>query len=181
MMNLEELKNRFGNITVHVIYIKAGAMLFATVIFMLWTYQLTGRIEKQAKAKKMELTTFTVMREEYLQERMKIVPLEKRLFLALSQESPGAVVEGIGGQIGIKKNIVAFKPVEEKIEKGYIQNGVEIKIEGITLNQIANLVYRIGNYKNLLIIKEFRIKAQFNNPELFDMTMRITLMSRQHE
>ena len=37
MMNLEELKNRFGNITVHVIYIKAGAMLFATVIFMLWT------------------------------------------------------------------------------------------------------------------------------------------------
>ena len=59
-----------------------------------------------------------------------------------------------------------------------MQNGVEINIEGATLNQIANLVYRIENYKNLLIIKEFLIKAQFNNPELFDITMRVILMSK---
>jgi len=107
-----------------------------------------------------------------------IVPLEKKFFLPLSQQSPGAIIEEIGGQIGLRKNIIAFKPIEEKLEKGYMQNGVEINIEGATLNQIANLVYRIENYKNLLIIKEFLIKAQFNNPELFDITMRVILMSK---
>lgn len=177
-MNFVELRDTFDSKAV--VYVKAAALLCGAFVFMLWTYYTTGKIERLVQAKKAELAAFYHMKQEYLKERASIAPFEKRLFLPHSKETPGTAIEEIGKQIGIKDNIISFKPVEEKSEKGYVQQGVEVKIDGINLNQIANLLYRTENYRNLVLVKEFLMKAHFNNPDIFDITMQVVLITKQH-
>ncbi len=178
MIDMEELKNKLRGKTL--VYIKGAAALCGAVIFILATNGAIGRVEKRAQAKKAALLAFYVKKEEYLKESAEAAPLEKKLLLPQSGESPVAVIEEIGASIGIKSNINSFKPFEDKALKGYLKNGVEVKVEGITLNQAVNFVYRMENYRNLLLIKDFMMKSRFDNPDIYDITMQVVLVSK-HE
>lgn len=178
MIDIEELKNRLQGKTL--VYLKGAAALCGAVIFIIATNGAIGRVEKRAQAKKAALKTFYSKKDEYIKERAEVAPLEKKLLLPQSGESPVAVIEEIGVSTGIKSNINSFKPFEDKALKGYLKNGVEVKVEGITLNQLVNLVYRMENYRNLLLIKDFMMKSRFDNPDIYDITMQVVLVSK-HE
>ncbi len=176
-MNLDEIRR---NISENIIfYIKGIAVLIAVGLFIAVTYNITNKKEKLVSLKKEELASFYNLRKEYLKELASIAHLEKKLLLPQVDRSTGAIIEEIGTQIGIKGKMTSFKPTEETIEKGYNQRGVEIKLEGLTLNQLINFLYRINKYKNLLLIKDFAMKTHFENPGLFDITIQITLITKQ--
>ena len=178
-MNFEEIKKRFGNKTKY--YLAIVAAISGTILFIATTYKMTGGVEKAVKSKKAELSAFYGLKQRYLKEYADIEPLEKRLLLPLSKESPGAVIEEICTQIGIYTNIISLNPTEDKPEKGYLQYGIEVKLDGVTFNQMANLLYRVENYRNLLLIKDFQVKSHFDNPNLWDITVQFFLVTKQHE
>lgn len=178
MIEMEELKNKLQGKTL--IYLKGAAAICGAVIFVLATNGVVGRVEKRAQAKKAALKAFYAQKEEYIKESAEVAPLEKKLLLPQSGGSPVAIIGEIGASLGIKSNINSFKPFEDKALKGYIKNGIEVKVEGITLNQLVNFVYRIENYRNLLLIKDFTMKSRFDNPDIYDVTAQVVLVSR-HE
>ena len=178
-MNYADIKKRFGNKTKY--YLAIVATISGMILFVATTSMITGRVEKAVKAKKAELSAFHGLRHRYLKEYADIEPLEKRLFLPLSKESPVAVIEELCTQIGIHTNITSLNPTEDKPVKGYLQYGIEVKLDGVTFNQMANLLYRVENYKNLLLIKDFQVKSHFDNPDLCDITVQLFLVTKQHE
>ncbi len=176
MLDIEEIKDRLEG--KGLIYLKGAAAVCAAIVFMLAINWVVGRVEKRAQAKKAVLKAFYVKRGDYIKESAEVAPLEKKLLLPRSGKSPVAAIEDIGRSIGIKSNINSFKPFEGKAIKGYAKNGVEVKVEGITLNQLVNLVYGIENYRDLLLIKDFMMKSRFDNPDIYDVTMQVELVSK---
>jgi len=87
------------------------------------------------------------------------------------------ILEDIGRKIGIREKITVLKPLEERTIRGYMERGVETKINGIDINQLINLLYRIENHSALLIIKEFSMKSRFDNPDLVDITIKTSLIN----
>lgn len=163
------------------IYVKSAAAFFLFIAFMAITYGLTLGTEKAARAKQNELGAFTAMRDEYLRESRSIAPAEKRLKQPQSRESTGVVFEEMAALIGIKGNVAYFKAIDLKPDKGYSQNGIEVKINGVGLNQVLNLVYRAENHKNLLLMKDFLMVSRYDNPEVFDVTMKVVMVTKKNE
>ncbi len=178
MIDIEELKNRVGVKTF--IYLKGAMLLLAAVLLAAISYGMTNKTERLLRSRKAELKSFYERKYEYMKERAIVAPLEKRLLLPQSRGSAAAVIEEIGGLSGIKSSINSFRPFEDKAEKGYLKNGVEVKVEGINLNQMANFLYRVENYRNLLLIRDFSMKSRFDNPDVYDMTMQVVLVAK-HE
>lgn len=135
-------------------------------------------LEKSILAKKKEMLNFVKLKEEYLREKDKFDYAERRALSPRGMESPITILEGIGIRTGIKEKIIMLKPFEEKMEKGYLERGVNVKIDGIDLNQLINFLYKIENNKAMLLIKGFLMKSRFDNPNLLDVDINIVLISK---
>ena len=154
--------------------IGAGVLLLI-LIFMFSTLAVVGGMERRVKAKGAELERFEELKGEYLALKRVLKPLEARVGRAASA-SPGTQVEGIGAAIGIKGKITSFKPLPQGKGSGdgpFIERGVEVKVDGLTVNEILNLLYSIETTRNLLVVKEFKMKSRYKNSALHDITMKI--------
>ncbi len=133
-------------------------------------------LEKSILTKKREMLNFVQLKEEYLREKDKFDYVERRALSPRGMESPITILEDIG--IGIREKIIMLKPLEEKMEKGYLERGVNLKIDGIDLNQLINFLYKIENNKALLLIKEFSMKSRFDNPNLLDVDISVAVVNK---
>lgn len=175
-MNIADIKKRFDPI-----YLKWLLFSIPVILFIAVTYHVVGKAEKGVRAKKTEALAFSSKKEEYLKERKAIEPFIRKILLPPYSGSLSSIIEEMARGIGIKDNIISIKPMEEEKEKGYIKNGIDVKIEGITLNQMVNLLYKIENFRNLILIKSFIMKSRFENPDILDITMHSVLITKGHE
>lgn len=129
--------------------------------------------------KESNLKEFNRLGQEYQKKRMSLERFEKRFFTPQTKSTAGELINEINEQIGLGAS--SFKPFEDVVEKDTLKKGVEVKYDGITLNQTANLIYKIENHENILLIKDFLLSQRFDNQNLFDVTMTILLVVRQHE
>ncbi len=161
------------------VYIRGAVALLIACAVLYALYLTTASKEKKVEARKAELASFDKLKDEYAAELARLAPLEKRLNQTRPGQSVGSTIEEIASGIGIKKNIASFKPLEAKSEKGYEQSGVEVRVDGVTLNQLMNLIYRMEKHESLLLVREFSMKSRFDNPDLFDAKLHVELVSRR--
>ena len=135
-------------------------------------------LEKSILAKKKEMLNFVQLKEEYLREKDKFDYAERRALSPRGMESTIIILEEIGIRAGIKEKIIMLKPLEEEMEKGYLERGVNVKIDGIDLNQLINFLYIIKNNKALLLINGFSMKSRFDNPNLLDVDISLAVISK---
>lgn len=159
-------------------YLILVSIIAGIVLSISLTNRWINRVEKTLVLKRQELAAFNNLKEEYLKENSGIEIIKKKIFAPELEGSISAIIEEISNRTGIKDKIASLKPLDEKIEKDYIKRGVEVKITGIDLNQLVNLIYKIDNYKNLILIKDLSIKTRFDNPALVDITIQIVLLTK---
>lgn len=160
-------------------YLSGLAAVIGLGLFVILGSWWIAKKERIVFLKKQELARFDNLKKEYLRERDGISSIEKKLFASETQESTDVIMQEIGRTTGIKDKMSSFKPIGVNAGKGYLGKGGEIKIEGITLNQLVNTLYRIENHKSLLLIKTFSMKVQFNNPLLLDVNMQVALLTKR--
>ena len=56
----------------------------------------------------------------------------------------------------------------------FTMNGVELDIDGMSLNQLVNLIYLIEDHRTLLVVTEVKLKSRFDSPELLDVQLKLT-------
>lgn len=131
-----------------------------------------------AKVKEEEFKRFTGLKGIYLNKRISVDALERRLSSSQAKVPIVSTVEDIARHTGIKEKITTLKPMEERIIQGYLEKGLEIKIEGIDLNQAVNLLYKMENSQALIQIKGVTLKTRFDNPQLMDITLTVSSLER---
>lgn len=87
-------------------------------------------------------------------------------------------LDSIVSSLGMKGKVKSIKGIEKREVKGPMtEEGAEVYLEKITLNEMVNIFYRIGDAPMILSVKRALIKKSFENPELFNVTMTIALFT----
>lgn len=160
----------------YAIILAAAVILVALAIVGETSAQRSNRLLRASRA---DLARFNELRDQFMKGHGELSPVEKRLLTPLVKESVSAIVEEISAAIGINKRISSVKSVDVSPEKGYQMNGAEFHIDGLTLNQVVNLLYRIENHPNMLLVKDLSIKSRFDNSNMMDVTIQVHLISKQ--
>ena len=67
-----------------------------------------------------------------------------------------------------------MKPTVSTPSEVYNEESVEIKMEGVTLEQLVRYLHQIENSPQLLKIKRLEIKPRFNNRQILTATFRVS-------
>jgi len=161
---------------------RAVLAVVAAVVCLVIGYWVLGRYSSASRlssAKRAELVKFRSLEEDYLKKKALIETKARKAYASDPAESTVAAIERIGASAGVKESLRALKPLEEKESAGYTESGVEVKLERVDLNRLVNLLYLIENNRGLFVIKEFSMKARFEDANLFDVSMKVVRLVKQ--
>jgi hypothetical protein len=89
-------------------------------------------------------------------------------------------LDSISSSLGIKGKIKSVKAVgSREIQGSMSEESAEVLIEKVTLNELVNLFYKIGDAPMILSVKRVTMKKSFENPELLDVTMTMAFFTRK--
>jgi general secretion pathway protein M len=87
-------------------------------------------------------------------------------------DSPAKIIE----ETGIKGKSVKITPLKGEDRPGFIEDAADIRIEGLTLNEAVNLLYRLEKGSRPLVIKKSNLKVRFDDPSRSDLTLILALL-----
>ena len=154
----------------------AGAMLVLFLIFKFGIdplFKHSADLDRQIVTARRQLTELRTMQQEY--QRQKTVfdsinnQLKKQQNFAIFSR-----LEEFAGQTGIRNKILYMKPTVSTPSEVYNEESVEVKMEGVTLEQLVRYLHQIENSPQLLKIKRLEIKPRFDNRQILTATFRVS-------
>ncbi len=115
------------------------------------------------------------LKDEFLSLKQKVQRLEGKKHLIKVHGIMHAVDE-VFEPLGLKDKIKSVKLLDEKPSETQPEERAELNIQSISMNEMVNILYSIENAPMLLVIKKINIKTSFENPELLNITMTLSLV-----
>ncbi len=81
--------------------------------------------------------------------------------------------ESLVQECGLTKNVVTMKQQASQLETNYHETVVEIKMEGLTLRQLFDFLWKIRSSKVLARTRRLYIKKNLTNADLLDSMVEI--------
>jgi len=95
-----------------------------------------------------------------------------RLAGVRADDSPAKIIE----TIGIKGTSSKVTPLKGDERGGFTEDSAEVKVEGLSLNEAVNLLFRLENGSRPVLVKKANLKTRFDNPAHLDLTLTIALL-----
>lgn len=157
---------------------------FALIILGLFVLVLPlGIMERSAEK---ELDALTAKQKELVSMSGEYRALKENVDFAERKPSLPQVrgiadaLDNISSSLGIKGKVKSVKAVSSREIQGSMnEESAEVLIEKVTLNELVNLFYRIGDAPMILSVKKVTMKKSFESPELLDVTMTMALFTRK--
>ncbi len=100
----------------------------------------------------------------------------------LARRRPGftlfSFLDGAAGEVLVKDHIKYMKPSVSKGPDPYKESMVEMKLEGISLDQLVDYLYRIESPQDAVGIKRISIKENKGDPAYLDATLQVLTLER---
>ncbi|MCK7504932.1 MAG: hypothetical protein MZV70_13200 [Desulfobacterales bacterium] len=77
--------------------------------------------------------------------------------------------------LGIKGKMKALKVTGRKEIRDGHEESAEVRFEKMTMNEVVNVLYAIDHAPVTVSVKRVTMKKSFENPELLDVTMTLSL------
>ncbi|MBI5187587.1 MAG: hypothetical protein HZA07_00720 [Nitrospirae bacterium] len=120
----------------------------------------------------------SLLKEEFALLKNRVDSLKDRRSLT----KVGGIVQAVDevfATSGLKDKIKSVKPVGRREIKDALEEEAEVQIEKVNMNEMINIFYKIENAPMILSIKKAAIKTSFENPELLNITMTLSLVKIQ--
>lgn len=147
------------------------------VILALFFYGRYADLKRSVAAAERDLAAMEALSGEYAGKKSLLDTMAAKA--APSGESSVAVVEGMAKRTGIGDRIKSIKPLEEKADSGYVESPVEVRMEGVDMNQLVNFLYQAEHGERLVVVKELSVKERFEDRDLVDVVLRASLITKQ--
>lgn len=105
----------------------------------------------------------------------------KRILDSINQQLKGqrnfsirSRLDEIAGRSGIRNKILYMKPTVSVPSEAYDEEGVEIKMEGVTLEQLIRYLHQVETSPQFLRIKRLYIKPRFDNRQILTAIFRVS-------
>jgi len=155
------------------LYFLSGLVGFVIVLALGINLLLSERRElDQLKDQRKEML---LLKDEFLSLRQKINFVEGRKNLSNVQGIVQAVDE-VFSSVGLRDKVKTVKSAGKRETRDGFEEEADISVEKVSMNEMANIFYRIERAPMVLTIKKAAIKKSFENPELLNLTLVISFL-----
>jgi hypothetical protein len=118
---------------------------------------------------------FSILTNKYRSLRASVNAIEQKKTLTRTNSITQAIGD-ISLSLGIKEKMKSIKLTgTKKIMDQMSEESAEIQMEKLNMRELVHLFYKIENAPMILAVKRVVIKKSFENPELLDVTMAVSL------
>ncbi|MEI6206298.1 MAG: hypothetical protein WCP20_05915 [Desulfuromonadales bacterium] len=152
-----------------------GSALIVLLVAAIGWSALSAKVqslEKKRTAREMALKELLPLKVTYLAARQLSDQLNGRMASLRPDDSPAKIIE----ETDIKGKTIKVIPLKSEERSGFIEEAADIRVDGLTLNEAVNLLYRLEKGSRPLIIKKCNLKVRFDDPARCDLTMILALL-----
>jgi general secretion pathway protein M len=148
-----------------------AVLLALTILYSAANDQL-NRLQRQRASREQALAEMMTLRQRFQEATAGAQRLTNRLSATKADDSPAKLFE----EIGIKGKSNQIRPMKGEDRPGAVEDAAEIKVEGLTANEVANFLHRLEKGSRPVVIKKLLIKARFEDPARLDVTLTVALL-----
>ena len=156
--------------------IGAGVAVLLTLLFILVVDPMLShatRLDRQIVSAQRDLQELHTLQREYQRQKNVLDGINAQLkrqknFAVFSR------LEELAGRTGIQSKIVSMRPTASTPSGAYVEESVEIKMEGVTLDQLVQYLSQIENSPQFLKIKRLYLKPYLDNRQLLTAIFRVS-------
>lgn len=153
------------------------AVLAGLFILLLPGFLWERSAERELTALKKKQREFSALAGEYRSLKGSISALERKKTLTKSASIAQAIGD-ISRSLGVAGKVKSIKGTGARQTPNQMnEETAEIQIEKLSINEVVQLLYKIENAPMILAMKTVVIKKSFENPELLDVTMTVSLFT----
>jgi general secretion pathway protein M len=151
-------------------------ILVALLLLMLTLYSALSShlayLNKRKLSREHTLQELLVLRQRYQEAAADAQQLANRMASVTTSDSPASIIEQSGI---IPKAGVQSKPLPRQDRGALIEEGAEVTLSGLTLNDTVNLLHYLEHGSKPVAIRKVAIRSRFNDPSKLDLTLQIAL------
>jgi len=141
-------------------------LLYVLVVDPLWEMHTRLRARVAAKERELrEVTSLHVMYESLRREVAKARPASG------TKVSPFAFLEGLATSTLGRDKLAAINPVGHENRDGMDQETIELKLSGVSLREVVELLYKMDTAGATLRCINLSIKKRYKDPYTFDVAL----------
>ncbi|MFZ5907632.1 MAG: hypothetical protein ACOYVJ_09580 [Nitrospirota bacterium] len=149
--------------------------LFVALLLLFYGMHLISSARTELAMLKEQQNEMLQLKEEYLSLKQRIDSGESRKGLSAPQGIVQAVDEAFSS-MGLKDTVKTLKSTGKKEIRGGFEEGADLSLEKVTMNEMVNILYRIENAPMPLVMKKVTIKKSFENPELLNISLALSFL-----
>lgn len=156
-----------------------GALAIIFVYTMIWEPIEDQRVQlaKRIQTKQHDLVEMEQMRENYLDLLNQFELREKIIERADPKFSLFPFIESTVSQVlGGRDKIASMNPQNKDISGTYREESVELKLNGVSLQQLVDLMYHIEKGPQPLRLTRLSVKKRPREPQSFDITATVSML-----
>ena len=131
-----------------------------------------GSLARKRTVREGELMELMLLKQRYLGLKKESERLANRLATVKTDDSPGRVME----EAGFRGKPVQIRPLKGDVQGGGQEELAEVKIDGLTANELVNLLYRLEKGAKPTSLKKLLVKNRFDDPAKLDVTLTLALI-----
>jgi general secretion pathway protein M len=156
-----------------------GALAVIFVYTMIWQPIEDQRVQlaKRIQTKQHDLIEMQQMRDNYLDLLNQFELREKIIERADPHFSLFPFIESTVSQVlGGRDKIASMNPQNKDISGAYREESVELKLNGVSLQQLVDLMYHIEKGPQPLRLTRLQVKKRPREPQNFDITATVSML-----
>jgi general secretion pathway protein M len=153
------------------------AVLAGLYILLLPNLLWERSAERERSALRKKNNEFNALAGEYRSLKERISAIERKKALTKTA-SIAQAIDDISRSLGMAGKVKSIKGTgTRKTPNSMSEETAEIRIEKLTINEMVQLIYKIENAPMILAMKTVVIKKSFENPDLLDVTIMLSLFT----
>lgn len=156
-----------------IVAVLLGLALFTVLIAFGLNMLSSGR--KELQSLKGQLKEMISLKDEFIQLKQQVDSVEMKKNLVGAQGIVQAI-DSVFQPLGLKDRVKSVKPgAKREIREGF-EEEADLFLEKVTMNEMANIFYRIEHAPMILTVKKATIKQSFENPQLLNITLVLSFL-----
>ncbi|MEM4657983.1 MAG: hypothetical protein QXX77_06120 [Candidatus Methanosuratincola sp.] len=149
-----------------------GVLVLVVLIFFHTMSTVNKRLEMQEKALREQLEEIKSLEKEYYASKKMASEIAEGM--SSPNQSLLSVIERILVSENIERASFTISSRSPTSWELYEEISVDVKIQKIALDKVIDVLYEIENSPTFLKISKFKMSARFDNPNLLDVSFRIS-------
>ena len=124
-----------------------------------------------------QLAELQTLRSDYQRQKRVIDRIDTRLRRQQRNFAIFSYLEQVAGRTGVQDKIQSMNTVASPPNTEYKEDSVEVRMEGVALQQLVEYLHRVENSPQILRIKRLQIGPARENRQLLSVRLRISVFS----